>query len=81
MARSQIHVNANPVADRYANEKIISFTITPDDQLDVHVYRQDLTVNVTAGTPGQPVHQGNLRMDKALYQAALAFIADWESRH
>ena len=92
MTKSQVRVNASPVADRYANEKIIefsspagggliSFTITPDDQLDVHVYRQDLTVSVTAGTPGQPVHQGNLRMDKALYQAALAFIADWESRH
>ena len=90
--KSEISVNTRPVADRYANEKIIefsspvgggliSFTVTPDDQLSVHVYRQDLSVQVTAGSNDQPVQHGNTRADQALYEAAKAFIANWESRH
>ena len=92
MTKSQISVNASPVADRYGNEKIIefsspvgggliSFVITSDDQLDVHVYRQDITVQVTAGEAGQPIRHGNLRADEALYHAAKAFVTGWESRH
>jgi hypothetical protein len=91
MSKSQINVNTRPVADRYGNEKIIefsspvgggliSFVITPGDQLEMHVYRQDLTVSVTAGESGQPVRHGNLRADQALYQAAKSFVTDWESR-
>jgi hypothetical protein len=91
MTRSEITVNTRPVADRCGNEKIIefsspvgggliSFVITPDDQLSVHVYRQDITVQVTAGLAGQPVRYGNLRADAALYQAAKAFVTDYESR-
>ena len=91
MPKSDINVNTRPVADRYGNEKIIefsspvgggliSFVITPDDQLDVHVYRQDMTVRVTAGQEGQPVRQGNMRADQALYAAAKAFVTAWEAR-
>ena len=85
-------MNASPVADRYGNEKIIefsspvgggliSFVITGDDQLEVHVYRQDMTVQVTTGRPDEPVRHGNLRADQALYHAAKAFVTDWESRN
>ena len=91
MARSEISVNTSPVASRYANEKIIefsspvgggliSFVVSADDQLQVHVYRQDMTVEVSAGDPGQPVRHGNVRADAALYQAAKAFVAAWEAR-
>jgi hypothetical protein len=91
MSKSEIRVNTRAVADRYANEKIIefsspvgggliSFEITPDDQLQVQVYRQDLTVQVSAGEPGQPVRYGNLRQDHALYEAAKAFVTDYEAR-
>lgn len=59
---------------------LISFTLR-DDRLDVHVYRQDMTVAVSAGEPGQPVSSGNLRMDRALYLAAKAYAAAWEARH
>ena len=92
MSTSEIRVNTSPVANRYSNEKIIefsspvgggliSFAITADDQLKVDVYRQDLTVQVSAGEPGQPVRYGNLRLDRALYQAAKAFVTDYETRH
>ena len=92
MAKSDIRVNTRPVADQYGNEKIIefsspagggliSFAILPDDQLSVHVYRQDLTVRVSAGEAGQPVRCGNMRQDEALYQAARTFVADYEARN
>jgi len=92
MSKSQITVNTSPVANRYGNEKIIefsspvgggliSFAISPDDQLSVHVYRQDLTVQVTTGETGQPVRHGNLRADQALYLAARTFVTDYETRH
>ena len=92
MSKSQISVNTRPGADRYGSEKVIefsspvgggliSFTITSDDQLDVHVYRQDLTVHVTAGEEGEPVRHGNLRADAALYEAARTFVADYETAH
>jgi len=92
MAKSDISVNTRPGADHYAAaEKIIefsspvgggliSFTVMPDDQLSVHVYRQDLTVQVSAGEPGQPVRYGNMRLDRALYQAAKAFATSYETR-
>ena len=92
MSENQITVNTRPVADQYGSEKIIefsspvgggliSFLITPDDQLSVHVARQDMTVRVTAGEAGTPVRHGNLRADAALYQAARAFVTDWEAAH
>lgn len=94
MTKSKISVNTSPVADQYdgpaektiefsspAGGGLISFTLTADDQLRVHVYRQDMTVAVTAGEPGQPVASGNLRMDRALYLAARAYAAGWEARN
>jgi hypothetical protein len=91
MPRSQITVNTNCVAGQHASEKniefgspvgggLINFEITPDDQLKVHIYRQDLTVQVSAGEPGRPVRYGNLRLDRALYRAAKAFVTDYEAR-
>lgn len=94
MSTRKIKINTNPVADRYSGTDtrilefsspggggLISFVIIPDDQLSVHVYRHDMTVTVSAGEAGQPVRSGNLRADQALYRAAKAFVADWESRH
>lgn len=92
MPKSDISVNTSPVASRYTNEKVIefsspvgggliSFVITPDNQLSVHVYRQDLTVRVTAGEEDEPVRHGNTRADQALYEAARAFTASWEASH
>jgi len=92
-ATDKPRVIAMPVADRHSSlsEKIIefgspvgggliSFTVTADDQLAVHVYRHDLTVNVTAGEHGQPVRTGNLRQDAATYEAARAYVAAYEAR-
>lgn len=93
MSKSEISINTRPVASQYASREeqiiefsspvgggLISFAITNDDQLSVHVYRQDLTVRVTAGEEGQPVRHGNMRADQALYEAAKAFTAAWEAR-
>jgi hypothetical protein len=91
MSKSSISVDTRPGADRYGNEKIIafsspvgggliSFEITADDQLSVQVYRQDLTVQVSAGIADPPVRYGNVRLDAALYQAAKTFVADYETR-
>ena len=63
MARSHVTVNTNPVAQRYADEKIIEFSSPNgggliafremgDGTLRVEVYRQDATVTVTVGEPG-----------------------------
>lgn len=94
MPRNGITIHTTPPAGHYAapNEKIIefsspagsgliSFLLRPDGRLNVHVYRQDLTVIVTAGDADTPVRSGNLRQDRALYEAARAFVADYESRH
>lgn len=93
--RAGISINTSPVADAYSDRNrerriefsspvgggLISFSYTPDDQLSVHVYRQDMTVTVTAGEAGEPVQHGNLRADRALYEAARAFVASWEARN
>ena len=94
MSKNEINVNTRPGASQYdrGNEQtiefsspvgggLISFVITSDDQLQVHIYRHDLTVSVSAGEAGEPVRSGNLRADEALYRAAKAFIAGWESRN
>jgi hypothetical protein len=93
MSNRDISVTTRPVASQYdgpaektiefsspAGGGLISFTLR-DDRLDVHVYRQDMTVAVSAGEPGEPVASGNLRMDRALYEAAKAYAAAWEARN
>jgi hypothetical protein len=93
MSSRDININTRPVASQYDSpaEKtiefsspvgggLVSFTLTKDDQLAVHVYRQDMTVQVTAGEAGEPVRHGNLRADAALYLAARAFVTDYEAR-
>lgn len=92
MSSTDISITTRPVAGQYDNAAertiefsspagggLISFTLR-EDRLDVHVYRQDMTVAVSAGDPGEPVPSGNLRMDRALYLAAKAFVIDRESR-
>ena len=94
MSSRDISITTRPVAGHYDNQSektiefsspagggLISFTLRNDDTLAVHVYRQDMTVAVTAGEPGQPVASGNLRADRALYLAAKEYAAAWEARH
>lgn len=88
MPKSDIKITTRPT--QYANENTVEFSspvgggliefVIRDEQLSIHVYQQDLTVRVTAGKEGTPVRYGNLRADRALYEAAKAFVADYESR-
>jgi hypothetical protein len=92
MSNRDISINTRPVASQYdgpagktiefsspAGGGLISFTLR-DDRLDVHVYRHDMTVAVSAGDSDEPVRSGNLRMDRALYEAAKAYVTAWEAR-